>query len=348
MTFTLPSQFIEAIKSTHGAVVFIPVRNEMVRLPAWIRHWRGMGNVTIAAIDNGSTDGTYEFLQAQPDVCVMRTEESFAAANFGMNWLNEIHNRVQAGRWVLFADADECLVYRGWPHVPLADYLARLDHENRTAVYGVMVDMYPDGPVDTAVIPDGQTMFDAAPCYDGDYLFRTTPVKPWHPTVGTIEVIGGPRVRILSSYAKECRSTWWDYFLRGQIDRVINRVPDWMVAPLVRIMPKQLPQLSKPPIVLSGSGCHYINNHGVSGGHFFRENVVVCHFKFLSDFVDRVKVEAARKVHFRRGAEYIMYAQAIRRLGELDLRYANSIRFTGSDAFVKQGLIRDVSRWLAQ
>jgi hypothetical protein len=107
-----------------------------------------------------------------------------------------------------------------------------------------------------------------------------------------------------------------------------------------------MPSLSKVPLVLSGSGFRYVNNHGGGPGRIHAENVVCCHFKFLQDFAIRVSQEAARKEHFRRGAEYIMYVRALNRFGRLDLRYAGTKRFLGSQTLVDLGLIRDISYWL--
>src|SRR5262249_49343558 len=124
----LPESFIAAVgRVAPKLVVFSMVRNERVRIRAWLRHYRNIGVKTFAVIDNGSTDGTYEILQAQPDVVAARIEISYAASHFGVPWLNELHRRLKPCTWVLFVDADELLVYRGWPDrqlIELADEAA--------------------------------------------------------------------------------------------------------------------------------------------------------------------------------------------------------------------------------
>jgi hypothetical protein len=150
-------------------------------------------------------------------------------------------------------------------------------------------------------------------------------------------------LRLLSSYEREIRSTWLDYWIRGQIDRILPRVPDSLVPAVVKVMPRQMPGLTKVPLSVAGARFQYANSHIGSGGRFFHENVSICHFKFLADFDARVRTEAARGEHYRRGAEYIMYAEALDRLGSIDLRYDRTRRFAGADQLVELGFIRDLA-----
>ena len=43
------------------------VRNESLRLPSTLAHYRQLGVDRFLVIDNGSDDGTLEFLRGQPD-----------------------------------------------------------------------------------------------------------------------------------------------------------------------------------------------------------------------------------------------------------------------------------------
>jgi hypothetical protein len=47
---------------------FLVVRDEIARLPDVFRHHRGLGIERFFVVDNGSSDGTLEFLQDQSDV----------------------------------------------------------------------------------------------------------------------------------------------------------------------------------------------------------------------------------------------------------------------------------------
>jgi glycosyltransferase involved in cell wall biosynthesis len=125
-------------------VTFSVMRNERLRVEPWIAHYRNIGIHQFFVIDNGSDDGTYEFLSSQPDVVVERTQDSYQKSNFGINWLNRFRQIIGPDKWVLFADADELLVYEGWPHLPVIEIIRKAEAEGSNAVLGFLLDMYPD------------------------------------------------------------------------------------------------------------------------------------------------------------------------------------------------------------
>lgn len=339
----LPQAFLSNIDDADAKLmVFSAVRNELLRLPAFLEHYRTIGIHTFAILDNGSTDGTFEYLSSQPDVVLMRSVEPYAASAFGMNWLNELHRNLRPETWVLYVDADELIVYDDWPERPIADLVMHADAVGASTIQGFMLDMYPDGPLDAAHLY-GDDLFAAAPLFDSHYYFRTRPVKPWEPENKAIEVIGGPRLRLFSNFGKEVNSTWIDYTLRGQIDRLLAVTPDAFVPALVRYWPKQLPALTKVPLVKSGGGFQYATAHNGSGGRPFDRCVILCHFKFLSDFDTRVRAEVTRGEHYRRGAEYMMYLDAIKKYGCIDLRYEGSTRFESARQLADLNFLRNIA-----
>ena len=110
--------------------------------------------------------------------------------------------------WLLFVDADELLVYRGWPDRQLIELADEAAVENCNTFFGVLVDMYPNGSLEDAVVSEQGDLFDVAPCFDRDYHFRIRPLTPWEPPEKKLELIGGPRVRMLSSLERELATTW--------------------------------------------------------------------------------------------------------------------------------------------
>lgn len=159
-------------------LIFAVVRNEIVRLPAWLSHYRSIGCQNFVVIDNGSTDGTYEFLQEQADVSCTRTDESFAKSNCGINWLNELRMLIGERRWILAVDADELFVYRGWPERKIVDLIDEAEGAKCNAIWAFMLDMYPDGPIDPVIPPRLDNMFNVAPCFDQDYKFQYPEKNP--------------------------------------------------------------------------------------------------------------------------------------------------------------------------
>ena len=339
----LSKEFLFQLEQADKSIVlFSIVRNEMLRLPSFLEHYRKMGVPLFAFVDNGSTDGTLEFLQNQTDTIVMISQESYAASGFGMKWLNEFHSRSKPGTWIVHADADEFVVYEGWPDQQIQTYLSQVEQTNANAVMGFMLDMYPDGPLETSKV-NGEGLLTAAPCFDNEYHFRIRPDKPWRKTDRVLEVVGGPRTRLLSSFEREVTSNWIDLTIRGQISRLLRYAPRKMVPMIVRYWPKQLPEMLKYPFVRCGLGVEYASPHYIQNAVLFDRNVVVCHFKFLADFAERVRVEVKRGEHYRGGAEYMMYLDAIEKAGYIDLRYPGTVRFAGVDQLVHMGLIRDLT-----
>ena len=55
---------------------FSTLRNEAVRLPYFLKYYRNMGINHFVFVDNDSTDGSLEYLAAQPDVSVWTTKSS--------------------------------------------------------------------------------------------------------------------------------------------------------------------------------------------------------------------------------------------------------------------------------
>src|SRR5262245_52642066 len=59
------------------------IRNERVRLPAFLSHYRRLGVRTFHLIDNNSYDGTAEIAARDPSVTLWKAAGSFAAAAAG-------------------------------------------------------------------------------------------------------------------------------------------------------------------------------------------------------------------------------------------------------------------------
>lgn len=326
-----------------GPVVFGVMRNEILRLEYWLRHYREIGCSKFVVVDNGSTDGTYECLKAQPDVISVQTEHSFGMAKFGIDWLNDFRRRLQPGQWVLFADTDECLIYPGWPQRGINDVIMEMTASGCNAMWAFMLDMYPNGPMSTVPLTRGVDLLATAPCFDSEYKFRYTPMKPWEAGRPKLQVIGGPRVRALSSIDREMKLGWLGRTWRGQIDRLLPYIPDRHLNLLFHVFPQTVPALFKSPLVRTSLDIEYENNHDVKGATYYERNAIICHFKFLADFADKVRGEVHRKEHYRRGAEYFAYQNMIERGDDLDFRFEKTECFQSSEQLRCLGLFTSYS-----
>lgn len=84
--------------------VVIPTFNRLWALPRAVESCRSGGaNVEIVVVDDGSTDGTWDWLQAQRDVVAIRAE------NWGKDWAVETALQSARGEFVRFLDSDDWL-----------------------------------------------------------------------------------------------------------------------------------------------------------------------------------------------------------------------------------------------
>jgi tetratricopeptide (TPR) repeat protein len=125
-----------------GGILAVSImRNERPRLEGFLEHHRRLGVSGFVIVDNGSDDGTTEFLAAEPDVRLYVTQESFSGSSFGMRWLNQVIDLHGRG-WVLYADADERLVFPGSETRQLAQLTDHLSARNEQVVPAVMLDLF--------------------------------------------------------------------------------------------------------------------------------------------------------------------------------------------------------------
>jgi len=84
--------------------VVIPTFNRLWALPQAVESCRSRScNVEIVVVDDGSTDGTWDWLQAQRGIVAIRTD------NWGKDWAVETALQVARGDYVRFLDSDDWL-----------------------------------------------------------------------------------------------------------------------------------------------------------------------------------------------------------------------------------------------
>lgn len=91
--------------------VFMVCCNEAERLPYTLDYHRTLGVARFLVMDNGSDDGSLEFLLQQPDCHVFRTDNSFAGSRYGVAWVNALLDMHGREGWNLVLDADELFVF---------------------------------------------------------------------------------------------------------------------------------------------------------------------------------------------------------------------------------------------
>ena len=268
-------------------IVFSTLRNEKIRLPFFLRYYRDMGVNHFIIVDNGSDDGTLEYLQDQKDVSVWSTGSSYKRARFGVDWLNWLQMKYGHGHWTLVVDPDEFLVYPFCDTRPLPALCDWLDASSIKSFAAMLVDMYPKGPLDAVPYRAGQDPFEIASWFDsGNYLVDR------NKRFGNLWIQGGPRARA---------------FFQDD--------------------PAKAPALNKIPLVkwhrdyAYVSSTHMLLPRGLNlvydewGGE--KASGCLLHAKFLDTFSAKAEEELQRGQHYAASREYTAYAEKLKQHPDL-------------------------------
>jgi hypothetical protein len=331
--------------------VICPVRDEMGLLPHFLDHHRRLGIRQFILIDNASSDGTTEYALSQPDCIVYYTDESYYESAYARKWINRILVDNDYAGWLIYLDADEHLVYRGAENCPIQGFLHRLEGEGADCAFAVMLDMYPDADFASVKIEPHDNLHAKLPWFDGDYVMRPWPRRPWDPKPDgfRLQVLGGPRCRLLSDLERERRRGGLQYTIDKQVDRFVDNVPLPLMRSLARIWPREMPEQEKKPVNFVRPGFAYANSHASSNCREAGELVALLHFKFCHELQQRLACAAAEGNHHRRGLAHHQLDFALQRWGRRSLKYAGSRRYGSPSDLEALGLIgpRPAALWKA-
>jgi hypothetical protein len=314
---------------------FMTVRNEMLRLTENLDHHRKIGVARFFVIDNGSTDGSREFLLAQPDCHVFVTHNSYSESVYGVEWQAALLHEYGINHWCMVVDADEWFIYPGYETKSLSDLAAYLDQSGAQGVFSFLLDMYGRGTMSDAMSEPARSLLDTCRYFDSEYVWQRRPRIPGieRPRFPEYDVVGGPRSRLFFPNLHRYR-----YFVS-----VLWRILDFAPVPLPVAL-KTPPTLTKIPFFRLSPGTRHqlhrttpIQLSGVTG--------VLLHFKFLKDFYARVMNEVNRKEHWDGASEYVRYLAKLKKNPSLSFHYAGSVSYQGSDQLIRLGLLREDQRW---
>ena len=263
-------------------LVFSTLRNERIRLPYFLRYYRDLGVEHFLIVDNGSDDGSREYLLEQADVSLWSTAASYKRARFGVDWLNWLQMRHGHGHWTLVVDPDEFLVYPFCDTRPLRALTDWLDASSIRSFGAMLLDMYPKGEITAMPYAEGQDPLEIANWFDsGNYTISR------NHRYGNLWIQGGPRARVF--------------------------FPD---------APAKSPALNKVPLVkwhrdyAYVSSTHMLLPRGLNlvydewGGE--KASGCLLHAKFLDGFAAKSAEELERRQHYANSSEYRAYDGALK------------------------------------
>ncbi len=263
-----PAARLAAAREAPVAVV-AALRNEMFMLPHFLAHYRRLGVDSFLVADNGSDDGTLDYLAAQPDVALFSVDTAYSRSHYGVAWQQALIAHYRPRKWTVLADADELLVWEDRPRTSLPDLLAGPDFAAADAVRVFMLDLYPQGPLDQADFASADPFSEAGFC-DRDPFLRTSPGR-------------GPF----------SNSPTWTSAVRHRL--IPGSRPELFVA-------QKLALLKYTPWMRLSEGLHY-----AAGVRTADRELLFGHFKYNARFHAKARAEVARRQHFNDAEEYRAY-----------------------------------------
>lgn len=283
------------------------LRNEALRLPFFLQFYRERGVGHFLIVDNGSDDGSFEFLSEQPDVSVWRTNASYRASRFGVDWMTWLQIRYAHGHWCLIVDADELLVYAQDDKMDIPALTQALDAQGRQAFGALMLDLYPKDALGAQSYIAGQDPREVLGWFDPDG-YRSTRQMP----LGNLWVQGGARERVFFD------------------DN-----------------PEKSPTLNKLPLVKWHRKYAYVNsshsilprtlNYAYDGPKGTQPSGALLHTKFLPEIVSKSETEKHRQEHFNAPEAFDPYYDQL--ISAPTLWHAGSRAYEGPAQLEALGLI---------
>ena len=280
-------------------LAFCCVRNEHLRLPYFIEYHRKLGVNRFFIIDNGSDDGTLDFLLADDQVHVFHTDASYADSRCGVDWLNLLLMKFGTDHWSLTLDADELFIYPECETKNLRTLVRYLESTGEQAMVTFMLDMYSSKPIKDSIAKPGQEFIEICDNFDADTYHlldeNGTPIR------------GGPRHRL-----------FWHGKNQEKPSPVLKKIP----------FVKWRKDLSYQ------ASTHILQNVQLS-----ELTGALQHYKFFSDFYELAKEEVQRKEHWDGAAQYETYWSILEKNPNLTAFFSGSVKYTDSSQLVNLNLM---------
>ncbi|HPD91602.1 MAG TPA: glycosyltransferase family 2 protein [Pararhodobacter sp.] len=262
-----PDRLARAIEAEVAVVACM--RNERFLLPRFLDHYRALGVTGFLIADNGSDDGSFEYLADQPDVALFAVDTDYSQSTYGVAWQQALMANFRPGRWTLAADADELLFWSRDLSGSLPDLVRSPEFAGADAARVFMLDMYPQGPL-------AEADFRAAdPFAQAGFVDRT------------------PFLAVSGSRGPYSDAPVWTSALRHRL--IPGSRAELFVAQKVAL-------LKYRPWMRLSAGLHFVSDTRLA-----QRDLLFGHFKYNAAFHAKAEAEVARAQHFNNAEEYRKY-----------------------------------------
>lgn len=315
--------------------LYAVVRDEMFFIPAFLRHYRELGVEQFVILDDGSIDGTKEFLSRQDDCVVLRSPLAFGdpvavrypdgsrvKKRWGQIVKSVIPRKFFDGKYAIYVDADEFLLMPR--SVSLDDVFRMLDTSTSSNVAACMLDFFPAdvGGLTGEVVPESfDDLVSLYPYFDAQALLS---IEPGEWPKGVSET---PTGRLLRTYGVdgEVRKRGWKRFLKRTKPAA----------------PATMPAARKTPIAKWGKDAWLPNSHDMNTPPKPDVLLTLAHFKYTHSLRDKVRNALKWRSYSRGSGQYAIYGELLNALERSDgsMLGPKSEKFEGAEQLERLGLI---------
>jgi glycosyltransferase involved in cell wall biosynthesis len=317
-----------------GLSLFSLFRDEMFFAPAFLAHYRGLGVGQFVILDDGSVDGTREFLAAQPDCVLFESDLRYGdeiayvdpagrrtALRAGIYFKMAGPPAFLSGRWVLYVDADEFLLPP--PGMSgIGDIVGRLEAAGAACCAASIVEFFPET---VAGLRGGR-----APASFGELIADYGFFQP--EPMAEVDAAGVPRAVGRSKSAR--------LFERHGVairQKGLRRRIEGLFAPEYRKSPQFKTPLFRCDAETYLTGTHLCSRPAPRG-----LLLTLAHFVFTAQFEAKVARALDWRSYVNGSDKYGHYARLLERIGRGDGRLADgaSQLYVSAEQLIAAGLMR--------
>lgn len=290
---------VKILDKVSDPILICAAKNDLLKIKHQYNTMKSYGVKSFVYIDNGSTDGTKEYLLKKSDVILYQTHQTYNSV-VRSAWVRKIIQEIGFNRWYLLLDSDEIYAYPNIEVDRFNSFLKELVQKKHYYVQSVMVDMYPKNsiPISSSSNHTEASNLSNYCWFDKNYkktYSRITPV-----------IKGGPRHRLFSDANYEF-SSW------------LNKV--------------NLIYYKKYNFHYSHILLPYVYNHKA------KTLAATLHYKFLPVDFAKYKSIADEGNYANNSKEYKRYVEVFKNLSSINFYHSNSIKFEDSSSLLKINVI---------
>lgn len=317
--------------------LFSIMRDEMGFLPAFLAHYRSIGFEQFLIFDDASEDGTGAYLEAQPDVVVMRADWTFGHPvryrdpdgvvhdeRFGTYLKIALPHLFFDGAFVAYVDADEFMFLP--PGVTsITDVVARLTAEGAPSAISTVVEFFPEDVAGlSGALPQSfEGLLAAYPYFQAEPLVRLRPgAQP--------ELLGKSKTaRLFKAFGIEPKVE------RKGLQRI------YMSSKAKKAQQFQKSPRHKTPLVLRNADSRLTGSHYANLAPSSTVLLTVAHFVFTAQFADKINRARNWGAHTNGAAKYRYYAELLDRMQAEGGSFLDekSVRYESVQQLVDLGLM---------